>query len=357
MPKLVGPFTGTDTMSGDASDRTGGGPRPGSRRSTAMRRCIEAVPVEGVPEWYVVRRTAPAASAGDPMRSWHRFRLTAVSVTVGLVALVLVLSMVRAHWSQAPAEHTAVVSMPPLAISPETGAAADPPLAPNAPTEQTGRSRDKSATMVLQAKAAPARPDEPAALPLESLEVFEGLTAVRESGTRPVAGTPSVARSQSAIGSSLSRAQESGREPVEAGRSPPQVEVKPATSSPAASLRTASEVANSDDQSALPAGDIRIFIHYIADHRRDATLAQRLADYLRGRGFIVADIRPVDFGIGKPAVRYFFARDSAASQRLVRELGRFSAGGASLGPDHATDFTHFLPKPRQGNVEVWLPAS
>jgi hypothetical protein len=291
------------------------------------------------------------------MRSWHRFRLTAVSVTVGLVALVLVLSMVRAHWSQAPAEQTAVVSIPPFAISPETGAAADPPLAPNAPIESPGRSRDKLATMVLQAKAAPARPDEPAALPLESLEVSEGLTAERESGTRPVAGTPSVARSQSAIGSSLSRAQEFGREPVEAGRFPPQVEVKPATSSPAASLRTASEVANSDDQSALPAGDIRIFIHYIADHRRDATLAQRLADYLRGRGFIVADIRPVDFGIGKPAVRYFFARDSAASQRLVEDLGRFFEGRRSLAPARASDFTHFLPKPRQGNVEVWLPAS
>jgi hypothetical protein len=64
-----------------------------------MRRCIEDAPVEGVPEWYVVRRTAPIASTGYPMRSWHRFRLTAVSVTVGLVALVLVLSMDRAHVS------------------------------------------------------------------------------------------------------------------------------------------------------------------------------------------------------------------------------------------------------------------
>jgi hypothetical protein len=289
------------------------------------------------------------------MRWWHRLRLTAVAVIVGLVALVLVLSMVRAHWNQAPAEQTVVVSMPPLAISLEIGAAADPTLAPNAPIEP-GRSRDKLATMVLQAKAAPARPDEPAAL-LESLKVLEGLTAERESGTRPVAGTPSAGRSQSAIGGSPSRAQESGRDQVEAGRSPPQLEVKPATPGPAAGLRTASEVANSDDQSGLPAGDIRIFIHHVADHRRDATLAQRLADYLRGRGFIVADIRPVDFGIGKPTVRYFFARDRAASQRLVEDLDRFFKGCRSLAPAHASDFTHFLPKPRQGNVEVWLPTS
>jgi hypothetical protein len=86
-------------------------------------------------------------------------------------------------------------------------------------------------------------------------------------------------------------------------------------------------------------------------------LAQRLADYLRGQGFTVADIRPVDFRIGKPSVRYFFARDRAASQRLVEELGRFSGGRTSLAPDQASDFTHFLPKPRPGSVEVWLPAS
>jgi hypothetical protein len=153
---------------------------------------------------------------------------------------VLVLSMVRAHWNQAPAEQTVVVSMPPLVISPETGPSAGPTFAPNPPIEQPGRSRDTLATMVLQAKADPARSDEPAALPLEALEVSEGLTAEKESRARPVAGTPSAARSQSAIGGALSRAQESRREPVKPGRSPPQVEGNPATPGPAAGLRKAS---------------------------------------------------------------------------------------------------------------------
>ena len=71
----------------------------------------------------------------------------------------------------------------------------------------------------------------------------------------------------------------------------------------------------------------------------------------------MADIRPVDFNIGNPSVRYFFASDRAASRRLVDELGRFSREAPSRAPDHASDFTHFTPKPRQGNVEVWLPAS
>jgi hypothetical protein len=55
-------------------------------------------------------------------------------------------------------------------------------------------------------------------------------------------------------------------------------------------------------------------------------MAQRLADHLRRQGSTVADIRPVDFDIGSPSVPYFFARDWAASERLVEELGRFSEG-------------------------------
>ena len=71
----------------------------------------------------------------------------------------------------------------------------------------------------------------------------------------------------------------------------------------------------------------------------------------------MADIRPVDFRIGKPSVRYFFEDDRSASERLVDELGGFLEDAASRAPDHASDFTHFVPKPRPGNVEVWLPAS
>jgi hypothetical protein len=70
-------------------------------------------------------------------------------------------------------------------------------------------------------------------------------------------------------------------------------------------------------------------------------LAQRLADYLRIQGFTVADIRPVDFSIG---TRYFFEEDHSASERLVKELGRFLAQGALRASDHASDFTRFAPK-------------
>jgi hypothetical protein len=53
-------------------------------------------------------------------------------------------------------------------------------------------------------------------------------------------------------------------------------------------------------------------------------------------------------------VRYFFQDDRNASERLVDELRPFLEGATAV---RASDFTHFLPKPRPGNVEVWLPAS
>jgi hypothetical protein len=171
------------------------------------------------------------------------------------------------------------------------------------------------------------------------------------------------------MGGSPSRARESPTAPLESstvpvqsnavqkpGRPSPQVGADPATPGPAARHRVATAASTSESLSALPAGDIRIFIHHVADRQSEKALAKRLADYLRRQGFTVAAIRPVDLNIREPSVRYFFARDRAASQRLVEELVRFSEEGTSVAPDHASDFTHFLPKPRPGNVEVWLPS-
>ena len=408
-------------MSGAASDRTTGGPRlansgpAGSVRP--RRRPSEGMPVAGAPGWHVIRRTA-AVPSGDPMQWSHSFRLAAIAVTVGLVPLLFVLSMVRAQWSEAPAGQTVVGPMPPLVISPGPRSAPRPTPAPAATTEELTRPQDTVVTAMLQTKPDPLLPDELALLPVEPIEALQRSTAELEIRPEPVGlsaaplpstidGSPSRAQeprreplqpgrsspqvaddpanlrsaakiqvaseastldghsavaapsarpSTSAMGGSPSRVEESRIEPVQPGRSSTQVTDDPANLRSAAKIQVASQATTAEDDPALPAGEIRVFIHHVAD-QRDGALAQRLADYLRGQGFTVADIRPVDFSIGKPSVRYFFARDRAASQRLVEELGRFSAGGASLGPDHASDFTHFVPKPRPGSVEVWLPGS
>jgi hypothetical protein len=133
-----------------------------------------------------------------------------------------------------------------------------------------------------------------------------------------------------------------------------QVAADPAVPGPAAKLQLASQVSSSDDR---PAADIRVFIHYVAHREADAALARRLADHLQRRGFTVADVRAVDFSIGKPSVRYFFAPDRAASWHLVEEVSRFFEETPAQAAGEASDFTHYMPKPRPGNVEVWLPVS
>ena len=108
---------------------------------------------------------------------------------------------------------------------------------------------------------------------------------------------------------------------------------------------------------AAPGGGIRVFIHHTAAHARDAATAARLAEYLRRRGFVVADIRPVDMRIGAAGLRYFFDQDRDPSRRLLEELDWFFQGQSQWAPDQASDFTHYTPKPRRGNVELWLPTS
>jgi hypothetical protein len=309
--------------------------------------------VAGAPGWYVIRRAAPLP-ADEPLRSSRRFRLAAVAVTAALPALLLVLSMVRAQWSGVPAGQTVVVSMTPLVISPGPRSAPRLTPAPAATTEEPTRPQDTVAAAVLQTQPDPVLPDELALLPVESVEVLQRSTAEWESRSEP-AGL-SAARLPPTIGGSPSPAQEPREEPIQPSRSSPPVTDHPANLRSAATIQVASQASRADDELSLPAGEIRIFIHHVAG-QRDGALAQRLADYLRGEGFTVTDVRTVGFSIGKPSVRYFFARDRAASQRLVEELARFAEGGTSLAPDQASDFTHFLPKPSPGNVEVWLPTS
>jgi hypothetical protein len=398
-----------DALPGDVSDSTCRRPR---------QRPCKGAPVVGAPGWYVIRRAAPVPSS-DPMRRSRYFRLSAIAVTVGLVPLLFVLSMVRAQLSEAPAGQTVVVPVPPPVISPGPRSAPRPTPAPAATTEEPTRPQDTVVTAMLQTKPDPLLPDELALLPVEPIEALQRSTAELEIRPEPVGlsaaplpsttdGSPSrvdeplrgqaqssrsspqvvdapanlrttakiqlaseastlddhsaVAPASSptrlspAMSGSPARVDEPGREPAQSSRSSPRVVDAQANLRSAVEIQLASQATTADDDSALPAGAIRVFIHHVAD-QGDGALAQQLAEYLRGQGFTVADIRSVDFGIARPSVRYFFARDRAASQRLVEELGRFAAGGASLAPDRASDFTHFVPKPRPGSLEVWLPGT
>jgi hypothetical protein len=102
---------------------------------------------------------------------------------------------------------------------------------------------------------------------------------------------------------------------------------------------------------------IRVFIRYTKGRPGDAATVARLAEYLGRRGFQVAAIRPVGFQIRSADVRYFFDRDLAESQRLLGDLGWFFHGTPQRVPHEVRDFTHYTPRPRPGNVEIWLPGA
>jgi hypothetical protein len=109
-----------------------------------------------------------------------------------------------------------------------------------------------------------------------------------------------------------------------------------------------------EERAAAASNPARIFIHHAAG-AGNALSAIRLAAYLDERGFDVTDIRSVNARIERPSVRYFFGSDQPAGRRLVEAMGAFFADAPGQAPDEATDFSHFAPKPRRGNIEVWLP--
>lgn len=116
----------------------------------------------------------------------------------------------------------------------------------------------------------------------------------------------------------------------------------------------ASSAAAADEAAAVEPSAIRVFIHHTAG-TSNALPAIQLAAFLQTRGFTVTEIRPVELEIEQPSVRYFFEGDQPESRRLVKAIGAFFAETPDRAPDQAADFSHFSPKPRQGNVEVWLP--
>jgi hypothetical protein len=357
-------------MPGDASDRTRMRSQPADGRpSTTPRRYPRAgAPVAGAPGWYVVRRKSRIPAHLDRLlRQRPGFGVLTIGAAAGAVALVLVLSLVRADWDEEPAEPSTAISVPPVASSPGAAPREPPAASSEAPAagptpeadaaiKAAGDSQGASATAASRTKADPAPPDATPASLLESRQAFEW-----QSPPHPLASATS---SNSPGGAGPSREQVPGPGSLQSSpalpQSPPassQAAAGPATPGSTAKPQAVGDVSSLEDRPAVAAGEIRVFIHHAANSHGGAALAQQVADHLRRQGFIVADIRPVDFIIGKPSVRYFFDDDRSASERLVDELSRFFEETGSRAPDQASDFTHFEPKPRPGNVEVWLPAS
>lgn len=91
--------------------------------------------------------------------------------------------------------------------------------------------------------------------------------------------------------------------------------------------------------------ETRVVIHYPKPAGPDAS--QDLARQLHDAGVGEVEIRAVGFPVSRHSVRYFYDADRTASETIEDMLG--SGRRADV-----ADFTHFIPLPRSGTVEIWL---
>ena len=295
----------------------------------------------------------------------------------GIVWLVFVVVVVRAHWVDSRIEVSAEASVRASSersnATPQAGP--DTALIPGSRVD-AGVPPRPLPEHALQSEATAAAPsqDRPSAVlsgdaavagsEADQSKARDGAAALGPNQSGPKAGQPAAAPAQAEENDRSLTAEEDAEKPPlsneprpstdESGQEPAHL-AEAATAEPARLHSVAPEQGSRERSGASSAG-IRIFIHYASSDVASAALAHRLAGYLQRVGFTVADIRTVDFRIGKPSVRYFFEDDRNDSQRLVEAVERFLENAQSRSPQRASDFTHFIPKPRPGNVEVWLPA-
>ena len=278
-----------------------------------------------------------------------------------LSVLVLALTVVDEGWLGRLAGWSSATSDAPLVVAPfESPALAVPDLATVAPETETGTAPVATPAM----EPAPVGKSAPRIVPISP--DGRGTASAR---TRPDPGgaasdTPAPERSvvppqpdaptPRIIPISLERPE------VSSNLGDPRVQLVGAAAADEAAGIDLIELDREAAGSAPAAPDgagIRLFIHYGAAQPAEAATATRLADYLHRRGFEVAGLRPVEFAVERPGVRFFFTRDKAESQRLLEDLGWFFRGTPRQAPEQASDFTHYTPRPRPGTVEIWLPTT
>lgn len=135
--------------------------------------------------------------------------------------------------------------------------------------------------------------------------------------------------------------------------SPPPPAASPRTSPaiPSEGRQAAAAMPRPASASATPERDAptRVVIHYTAARPPSEQAAAELARVLRARGFPVAELRGVPMRIRRPSIRYFFAEDRSATEALEREVEPFT------GESRVVPMLGYMPKPRPGTLEVWIP--
>ncbi len=82
-------------------------------------------------------------------------------------------------------------------------------------------------------------------------------------------------------------------------------------------------------------------------HAHDPAAADALLDRIRAAGVAVRDVVTIDLAITRDRVRYFFPEDRAVAEAV--------SAGLPMATD-VQDFTHYVPRPTPGTLELWLRA-
>jgi hypothetical protein len=98
----------------------------------------------------------------------------------------------------------------------------------------------------------------------------------------------------------------------------------------------------------------RIVVHHGGDPESTAVAGQ-LASQLQSAGFGAVEVRPVGFEVATTSIRFFFAGDRPAADRLTTAIGPFLSFHGRAVPGTPIGFTDYRPLPRQGTLEIWLP--
>jgi hypothetical protein len=91
----------------------------------------------------------------------------------------------------------------------------------------------------------------------------------------------------------------------------------------------------------------RVFVHHRAGSAAALGAAQDAAAAALRAGLLVTELRAVSATPAAPEVRFFHAADAEAAERLARGLGPAW---------RVRDFRRYVPPPRAGTLEVWVPS-
>lgn len=100
------------------------------------------------------------------------------------------------------------------------------------------------------------------------------------------------------------------------------------------------------------AAQVRVFIHVRSSDRAARERAAAVAEELRRRGVLVAEIRGVVRPVRRDAVRFFYDADRTAVTTLQDAVRSASAPGDAQ--PQSQDFRSYGAPPRPGTLELWL---